>query len=331
MKKVSCVGYHATGSGTVDDFLREFDNTVTARSGIECRFLQDPDGIADLEFNLVTNPHRNNSGFALKRFLQYAEQEKRTFHHIFGKRWMDWARGYVEELAEFSYSGYWHADVRILPPEQLFFYKARKAINLVMPKPFKKNKYYNYLPWLKTYCVDLTQEKFLEITRKHCEKLCEILNPDHLEYVVLDQAVSPGNAELYLRYIDDLKVIVVDRDPRDVYLNDVIRNKDFVLPKDAREFCAVYRMSRRTVGQTGDTDCVLRVRFEDMIYRYDETTRKIMRFLELKEENHKWSRNYFDPQVSMKNTKLWEKYPEYAGAVKIIEEELPEYLYTYDR
>ena len=75
MKKISCVGYHATGSGAVDDFLREFDNIQTAEYGIECRFLQDPDGISDLEHQLIENYHRLNSGFALKRFLMFAKSE----------------------------------------------------------------------------------------------------------------------------------------------------------------------------------------------------------------------------------------------------------------
>ena len=34
----------------------------------EFRFVQDPDGICDLEYNLVLNNHRHNSGYAIKRY-----------------------------------------------------------------------------------------------------------------------------------------------------------------------------------------------------------------------------------------------------------------------
>lgn len=329
MKKVTCVGYHATGSSAIDDYLKEFDNVASAKQGMECRLLQDPDGIADLEYNLVSNPHRLNSGFALKRFLLYAKQEKRTFYRIVGKKWIEWAKEYVGALVSLEYSGYWHGDIRILPLVQALFYKGRKAINLCMPKPLRKNEYFNYLPWLSTFSVDVSEEEFLNITRAYCEKLCELINTDGREFVVLDQAVSPQNAKKYLRYMDNFKVIIVDRDPRDVYINEIKQNKDHVLPQAVKDFCHVYRISRKGLPDSGDEDGILKINFEDAIYKYDETMQRINDFLGLNENNHKFVKQYFNPDISIRNTKLWEKHPEYAEEVRIIEEELPEFLYCY--
>ena len=53
MKKIACVGYHATGAGVIDDLFREFDNVAQGQYEVESRLLQDPDGISDLEYNLV--------------------------------------------------------------------------------------------------------------------------------------------------------------------------------------------------------------------------------------------------------------------------------------
>lgn len=329
MKKISCVGYHATGSGAVDDFLREFDNIKAAEYGVECRFLQDPDGISDLEHQLVENYHRLNSGFALKRFLMFAKSEERTYRHIFGKYWMTWAQSYVDALCSFQYTGYWHGDIRLVPPLQLFVYKARKAVNLALPKPLKKNKYYSYFPKIKTFCVDIDEEEFLRITRLKCEELCEILNRENKEYVVLDQAVSPQNVNRYLRYISDLQVIIVERDPRDVYINDIVRNGDFVLPKDVKKFCTVYRLSRKKLSEEEDAQRVLRINFEDMIYRYDDTTRRIREFLGLSRENHKYPQRYFKPEVSAENTRQWERYPHLRGQIEEIEHMLPDMLYRF--
>ena len=72
MKKIACVGYHATGAGVIDDLFREFDNVAQGMYEVETRLLQDPDGVSDLEYYLVDNPHRLNSGYALKRYLKYA-------------------------------------------------------------------------------------------------------------------------------------------------------------------------------------------------------------------------------------------------------------------
>ena len=56
------------------------------------------------------------------------------------------------------------------------------------------------------------------------------------EYLVLDQCVSTTNVKRYLNYIRDLKVIIVDRDPRDVYIQ-AMRNGDHVLPHDPLFVC----------------------------------------------------------------------------------------------
>ncbi|MBF1106621.1 MAG: hypothetical protein HXL52_06645, partial [Solobacterium sp.] len=54
MKIISCASYYGTGSSAITDFLSEFDN-ICSMTNYEFRFVQDPDGISDLEYNLVEN------------------------------------------------------------------------------------------------------------------------------------------------------------------------------------------------------------------------------------------------------------------------------------
>ena len=106
MKKIACVGYHATGAGVIDDLFREFDNVTQGQYECEMRVLQDPDGISDLEYNLVENPHRLNSGFAIKRFKKYVDRMDRTYRKIFGKKWKSISYDYAESLAKINYNGF---------------------------------------------------------------------------------------------------------------------------------------------------------------------------------------------------------------------------------
>ena len=71
------------------------------------------------------------------------------------------------------------------------------------------------------------------------------------------------------------------------------------------------------------------VKFEDMIYHYDEYVTKVVEFVGITEDHHIHKKKYFDPSISQKNTRLWKKYPEYDEEVKIIEHELSEFLYPY--
>ena len=70
MRVITCASYYGTGSSAVTDLFSEFD-CIDSLGNYEYRFLQEPDGIADLEYNLIENRHRHNSSDAIKRYLRY--------------------------------------------------------------------------------------------------------------------------------------------------------------------------------------------------------------------------------------------------------------------
>ena len=328
MKKIACVGYHATGAGVIDDLFREFDNVAQGTYEVETRLLQDPDGISDLEYYLVDNPHRLNSGYELKRFLEYVKKTKRSYVKIFGNRWEDLSKEYANDLVKFSFPGYWHGDVWLLNSFWRNYHTFRRGLAKILPKAIRKPSYYNYFPWLTSYHIDLTREEFMRATQNYIEKLCKEVNPEKKEFVVLDQLISPANPARYARYVKDLKTIIVDRDPRDVYIHQ-LNHKDHVLPVDPKQFCAVYRDNRKAISRLPEDEC-LYVTFERMIYHYDEYVKKVFDFVGISEAHHIQKKKYFDPSRSIKNTKLWEKTDAYNEAVKIIEKELPYMLHPYE-
>ena len=328
MKKIACVGYHATGAGVIDDLFREFDNVAQGTYEVESRLLQDPDGISDLEYYLVDNPHRLNSGYEVKRFLGYVKKTKRSYSKIFGNRWEELSKEYAKDLTKFSYPGYWHGDIWLLNSFWRNLHTFRRGLAKILPKAIRKPSYYNYFPWLYSYHIDLTREEFMTATQNYIEKLCKEVNPENKEFVVLDQLISPANPARYARYVKELKTIIVDRDPRDVYIHQ-LNHKDHVLPVDPKQFCVVYRDNRKAISQLPEDEC-LYVTFEQMIYHYDEYVKKVSDFVGINEKNHIQKKKYFDPNRSIKNTKLWEKTDAYNEAVKIIEKELPDMLHQYE-
>ena len=78
MRIISCASYYGSGSSAITDFVSEFDS-VYSFTDEEFRFVQDPDGVSDLEYNLVENFNRHNSGHAIKRY------KKRSFFMEIGK------------------------------------------------------------------------------------------------------------------------------------------------------------------------------------------------------------------------------------------------------
>lgn len=72
MRFISCASYYGSGSSAITDFVSEFD-TVYSFTDEEFRFVQDPDGVSDLEYNLVENFNRHNSGHAIKRYKKLVD------------------------------------------------------------------------------------------------------------------------------------------------------------------------------------------------------------------------------------------------------------------
>lgn len=330
MRIITCISFHGTGSGAVDDFLKEFDNCPSGPRNIECRFLQDPDGVSDLEYNLVENPHRLNSGYALRRYMKFARETSYGYIKIFGNKWLKYSQDYVDSLVTEKYKGYWHGDLQLLSDTQKFIYFARRAKDKLMPKPLKKPWRYNYFPNQDYYHVHITRDEFIEKTQAYVYNLCSLLNPKNQPFILLDQFVATSNIMRYVSYVKDIRVIVVDRDPRDLFVQQR-RYGDHVLPAEPEPFARVFRDHRSMVGEIPADAPVLRVQFEDLIYNYDEVTKKIVEFVGEDWSHHVSPKKYFDPAVSAANLQMWKKFPEYTEDCEIIARMLPEFLYDFDK
>jgi hypothetical protein len=257
---------------------------------------------------------------------RYARNKAREA--VFGKNWEKISRKYIDRLTTIYYHGYWHGDLWLLSPLWRGYFLYRRALAKISPKPIRKPSYYNYFPWLMTRHISVSEEEFLEATRDYMDELCEQMNKDGKEFVLLDQILSQSNPARYFRYVRDMKVVIVNRDPRDVYIF-LKHIKDHVLPKTPEEFARIFRDTHRMQSEVPEELC-MQVNFEDMIYKYDEYVPKVMEFVGVTEEHHVHKRTRFKPEVSVRNTRLWEKYPQYAEEAERVAELLPEFIYSYE-
>lgn len=339
MKIITCAGYYGTGSSAVTDLLGEFDN-IHFMGDYEFRFVQDPDGIADLEYNIVENYHRHNSGHALKRFkknVDFLAGNKliKKYEKYFDGQFKKLSYDYINSLTAFKFKGYWHQDV--YEKGKLVYYTERILYHfmnrVIVPIFMKGNKNEPYTPLLLkneyTYVPYSDSIHFYDKTREYLQKLFSIASKGK-EFVMVDQLVPPSNSSKYCKLINNIKIISVDRDPRDIYILEKIIWKGGCVPVDnVGHFCQWYSFTRAHLAkEQDDPNKVLRIKFEDMVYHYDNTKQLIIRFLGIDKSHHITPKSHFIPEESMKNTKLWEKYPELARDIKVIEEMLPQYCYN---
>lgn len=122
---ISCASYYGSGSSAVTDYVSEFNN-VYSFTNEEFRFVQDPDGVSDLEYNLVENFNRHNSGHALKRFKKLVDFQSGNFlfkryEKFFLGNWKKYSYEYIKNLTDFTYHGWWQYD--LLDKGTLFYLK----------------------------------------------------------------------------------------------------------------------------------------------------------------------------------------------------------------
>lgn len=333
-KIISCASYGSSGSSVVTDYLSEY-SSVKDLGTYEFRFIQDYMGISTLEDALVGSPHRMNSDIAIQNYLRYVDRQcgnsiRPRYQGFFNNRWKEISLKYIQRLTDVKWSGYWE-EYQITEPKYQAILKYQILPRLRKLFSLKKKYIAHYIPTKPMYFSFPSEEKFLNETRRYINELCKTLDPRHeYEYLMFDQLMPPANISKYERYFDSIKTIVVDRDPRDYYLENVLRWGERWVPKDVEKFAILYRMQREQAKQFPDSDNVLRIRFEDTIFKYHEFEQQINEFLNLDAKEHVSPLSKFDPSKSINNTRLWKKRNVDPNIIEEIENLLPEFLYDFE-
>ena len=331
MKIITCAGYYRTGSSAVTDFYSEFLGCVSFGK-YEFRFLQDPDGVSALETNIVEHPHRHNTSHAIKRFLKYSKFENgnfisRRYRKYFHDDYWKYTLQYVDELTKVKCDALWRYD-KIERGGLYYFIDSMVAM---ISEKLNHGKKFSLLKLTheKGYYTDISKEEFYRITKRYTWNLFKSWS-EKCDYLIVDQLAAPSDPERYLNYVDDMNIVVVDRDPRDLFILESEAKWGIIPYKNVEEFCEWYRVTRahrkHEIYKSGN---VMFLKFEDMVYKYDQTAKALMDFVGLDGEKQVDLKKKFDPEKSKKGTNLINAYPQYFDQVSYIEEHLKEYLYDF--
>lgn len=334
---LTTTGCYGTGSSAVTDLLMEFEG-ISCVSNNEIRILHDPDGISDLEYNLIENPNRHNTSHSIKKFKKRMKELDhiwfiQRFSRYFGRGFLKAVDKYIDSITEMSYHGMWHYDV----------YDRGKMFYLVSQTVMKTSMFlgkifhtapsaWGLIPKKELAYLGITDEEaFLAATRKFMDDIGKLAFGENSQYVFYDQLVPPSGFSRYIRYVNDIRIILVERDPRDIYLMEKAVWGGGVAPVDrADDFCRWYRWTRNLYEREPFPEEVILIRFEDLIYHYEETKQRIVNHFGIGHLEHRWKKKHFDPNVSVNNTHIWDKIKGCEHEINLISRELPEYCYDFD-
>lgn len=318
MKIIITVSPGNSGGGAVHDYLLSRTDFVSPFQGEEFRLITDPYGINNLHQGLYKNFSLNNSSEAFYQFEKYCNNLKKlklnkTNKLIYGENFYNLSTKYLSNISLLKYKG--------IPQFKSISLDYKKKIAFKIKKKFFGYKNFEHGNYEMHIPVD--EKKFLLETKKFLKLLissnCKNLKNKN---IILDQATSFWIPELVSKYFDNLKIILVTRDPRSVYYSMKFRGSyaypGYNLKKFVRWYDEIFK-KKRLIGNSNNKNLIhieFEKFFQDNLYKI-----KLEKFLKIpnkstKNFNYKFTKNNI--YKARKNLSKFE--------LKYIEKNLKNYL-----
>ena len=327
---IGACGFGSTGSSAVTDYLKEYDN-FQVLDQIEFTWVSGVDGLIDLDFH-VNHPH-NRTGDSIKAISRYRAMCKRKLNSFISvgvspEKLKRLTNDFLDSIITVS----WDWNNRGEEPRGIvdrFRRSYYTRFNIVSKWEVKHGQHWEGFPLDKVY-LSVMPDDFDEKAKKHVHDILLAMGADFSRPIILDQPFAGNNPQACFKFFDDPYAVVVDRDPRDnyVFAKTKLLGRFHLMPINrVEDFVKYYRALRKNQPYTEPHECVLSIKFEDMVYHYDEATARLREFFHLPDNPN--PKSIFDPAISMPNTQVWKRYPQFAKDIEYIEKELPEYLFDY--
>ena len=246
-------GYMGSGSSAVTDYLSEFSNVDVKNGSYEYIFLHCPNGLFDLEDKLLLGNSAIRSDEAVHSFreqMQFLYSAKNfwagSYQKFISEDFMNYVEDFLFEITTAKMPNtYWYYQQMPVNARMQFLCYLRRLVQGItfhkvsVPLPVRYHTMEAAFP---------TKEEFYAASRRLIDKVLKDLSGGD-EYTVLDQLLLPHNLYRLDRYFNgNCKVIVVERDPRDVFfLNKYVwapRGDSVAYPLNVNEFCNFYKKMR---------------------------------------------------------------------------------------
>jgi hypothetical protein len=353
MKLIDVSGYGHSGKTAVTDILREVRGIHAHHPTFEFNLLRLADGVFDLKKSVYDDWSPIRSDFAIKRFTALCDVLNPIYSTELNPNFQDICTTYINSFIVDELYVDWYDNLYNRPRGRLkagikFILKKAHSELLVkqLLRLIKKNQRSGTGSKNIVYLID--GENFIAKTRQFLEELL-CLEYKQNSTVVTNNAFEPFNPTLGLNLFTNAYCVIVDRDPRDIYLSSRISEglfipdyekenetyslqyginlkRNFLGSHDIDTFIRRQKIYRKNAVLQNRNNRIIRVKYEHFVLNYENTLMKLLRKLHIDATDHINKFKYFNPEKSRANVRLWEKYP-HISELKLIERELKEYLY----
>jgi len=317
-KVVIVVSPGNSGGGAIHDYLLSRNDFISPFQGEEFRLITDPYGINNLEKKLFRDFTLNNSSEAFHQYEKYCLnlqnlRSSKNNNLIYGKYFYKLSKNYLNNISQISYKG--------IPQFKSISLDYKKNLLFRLKKKFlgyKNHEHGNYemkIPVSRKKFDNETKKYLFSIFKSNCKNFKN-------KNIILDQATSFWKPEIVNNYFDNLKIIIVTRDPRSVFYSMKLRGSyaypGYSLEKFIRWYDELFK--KKKILQKRKPKNVINIKFENFFI--DNSCKlKLEKFLKVPSLTSKNFNFNFTKNNIYKAKKNLSKYE-----LNCIERKLKEYL-----
>ena len=323
MNFVDISGFGHSGKSVLSELFKEFDGFNVPDINFEFNLIRIQGGLIDLSYSLCENWSPIRSDSAIRRFTKLIDRigpsatlkkpislfksNGMNYDSAFNNKFSFHSYNYINSLINFKYKGYWPYQFIDEPYYIQFIERLKSNIGINLNKS-------------STITVS-APSNFISLTKDYLNNLFQEITDINDNYIITHNALEPFNPTKGMSFFENGKIIVVQRDPRDIFSSAASQLEGFIPNFEKKSYWAIKNSFLRVdnvdefiyrqklyfnqVQKYQDNENVLRLKFEDIVLNYENTLQEIFIFLGVDDKIHKKKQKYFIPNKSIKNIGLW--------------------------
>ena len=317
-------GYSYSGKGAVIDILRDFPSLEVHKKEFEFLLVRISDGLLDLRSTLINNPSEIRNDMAIKRFIELIKNltaqptsiirpgsiftpPGQDYEKIF-PNFYNHSMDFVNSICSITYE-YWPFPSLYKSNVSSFHEKIKKLLT-------RKDL-------TKKFSVYETKEEFDSLMSNYLRKILYSNLFHEKNKVVTSNMLEVYSPVDFFNAIQPCKLIIVDRDPRAIYVSIPGNRNKLNDINHANEFITKFKYQRsKKFLKNLEHKNILVLNFEDIFIDFENFISKISIFLD---ESMPSKFNNFSLEKSKLNLTPWKDFGN-SKSIKLIENELSEFI-----
>ena len=275
-----------------DDFISPFKEYPDKDQQSEFRFITDPGGLNSLYEGFYNNFSINNSAYVYNEFNKYLEKisqltilENDKRKKLYNEFFFSEIKKFKKKIIKLSYYGLPQFYRLGLSKKDKFVWKISNRFKSAQESKFLK------------MVLPVDEKVFIKESKKLIDKILYSLVKNKKKHIVIDQGANFWKPELSTIFYSNKKIILITRDPRSIFASMKLRKSLSYPGHDVSIFIDWYKSICSKVRSFKKSKNILHIKYEDFIINYKKESKKLLKFLKLKNKE----KNFINVEDSRKN------------------------------